>query len=64
MKSKCAGSDPIADDPLMALYGSGRDFWADEHADDYVRRVRDGWESLSPASPGSAPSPSSTPLKP
>jgi hypothetical protein len=31
-------------DPLMALYGSGKDLWADEHADDYVRRLREGWE--------------------
>jgi len=31
-------------DPLLALYGSGRELWADEHADDYVRRLREGWE--------------------
>jgi hypothetical protein len=31
-------------DPLLALYGSGKDLWADEHADDYVRRLREGWE--------------------
>ncbi|MGH9511663.1 MAG: hypothetical protein ACRD2U_05955 [Terriglobales bacterium] len=24
------------DDPLLALYGSGKDLWADEHADEYV----------------------------
>jgi predicted nucleic acid-binding protein len=27
-------------DPLLALRGSGRELWADEHADDYVRRLR------------------------
>ena len=31
-------------DPLLALRGSGRDLWADEHADEYVRRLREGWE--------------------
>jgi hypothetical protein len=30
-------------DPLLALRGSGRTLWADEHADDYVRRLREGW---------------------
>lgn len=29
-------------DPLLALIGSGKDLWADEHADDYVRRLREG----------------------
>jgi len=31
-------------DPLLALYGSGKDLWADEHADEYIRRLREGWE--------------------
>jgi len=31
-------------DPLLALRGSGKKLWADEHADEYVRRVREGWE--------------------
>lgn len=31
-------------DPLLALRGSGRELWADEHADDYIRRLREGWE--------------------
>jgi len=26
------------------LVGSGRKLWADEHADEYVRRLREGWE--------------------
>ena len=30
-------------DPLLALRGSGRELWADEHADDYVKRLRKGW---------------------
>jgi hypothetical protein len=28
-------------DPLLALRGSGKDLWADEHADEYVRRLRE-----------------------
>jgi hypothetical protein len=34
----------IENDPLLALYGDGKDLWADEGADDYVRRLRKGWE--------------------
>ena len=34
----------IKNDPLLALYGDGKDLWADEHADQYVRRIREGWE--------------------
>ncbi len=36
--------DRIKNDPLLALRGSGKALWADEHADDYVRRLREGWE--------------------
>lgn len=36
--------DRIKNDPLLALYGDGKDLWADEKADDYVRRLREGWE--------------------
>lgn len=36
---------PAADaDPLLALHGSGGDIWADEDADSYVKRLRDGWD--------------------
>jgi hypothetical protein len=31
-------------DPLLALQGSGQEIWADEPADEYVRRLREGWE--------------------
>lgn len=31
-------------DPLLSLLGSGRQLWADEHADEYVTRLREGWE--------------------
>ncbi len=34
----------IKRDPLLALYGDGKDLWSDEKADDYVRRLREGWE--------------------
>ena len=36
--------DRIKNDPLLALVGSGKELWADEHADEYVRRLREGWE--------------------
>ncbi len=32
------------DDPLLSLRGSGQQLWSSEHADDYVRRLREGWE--------------------
>jgi hypothetical protein len=31
-------------DPLLALRGSGKHLWANEHSDEYVRRLREGWE--------------------
>jgi hypothetical protein len=31
-------------DPLTALAGSGMHLWAGERPDDYVRRLREGWE--------------------
>lgn len=31
-------------DPLLALVGSGKHIWDDEHADDYIHRLRQGWE--------------------
>lgn len=34
----------IKNDPLLAMRGDGRELWADEHADEYVRRIREGWE--------------------
>jgi hypothetical protein len=31
-------------DSLLALAGSGKHLWKEEHADDYVRRLREDWE--------------------
>jgi hypothetical protein len=31
-------------DPLLALRGSGRHIWTNEHADEYIDRLREGWE--------------------
>jgi len=39
-----AASATEESDPLLALRGSGKKLWADEHADEYVRRLREGWE--------------------
>jgi len=42
----CSGAarSRSAADPLLALAASGKHLWADEHADEYVRRLREGWE--------------------
>ena len=32
------------EDALLSLRGSGRSLWADEPADKYVLRLRQGWE--------------------
>jgi hypothetical protein len=42
--SSAASNNSSKDDLLLALRGSGKHLWADEHADDYVRRLREGWE--------------------
>jgi hypothetical protein len=34
----------IETDPLLQAQGSGKHLWADEPADEYVRRLREGWE--------------------
>jgi hypothetical protein len=31
-------------DLFLSLVGSGKRLWSDEHADKYVRRLREGWE--------------------
>jgi hypothetical protein len=41
--STVATNDSQGADPLLALAGSGKALWADEHADEYVRRLREGW---------------------
>lgn len=40
LKARGAEGEP---DPLMRLRGLGRELWKDEKADDYVRRLREGW---------------------
>jgi hypothetical protein len=42
--SEHSATNSVAIDPLLALRGSGKHIWADEHADEYVNRLRDGWE--------------------
>lgn len=42
--SQSALSKSFREDPLLALRGSGKELWAREHADEYVRRLREGWE--------------------
>jgi len=42
--SASAMTDSLERDPLLALRGSGKRIWSGEHADDYVRRLREAWE--------------------
>jgi hypothetical protein len=42
--SRDTSKDRIKHDSLLALRGSGKHIWADEHADEYIRRLREGWE--------------------
>jgi hypothetical protein len=42
--SQAATGNALREDPLLSLRGSGKHLWADEHADEYVRRLREGWE--------------------
>lgn len=41
---KLRGPNPEQGDPLLSLRGSGKQLWAEEHADAYVRRLREAWE--------------------
>lgn len=34
----------IKNDPILAMRGLGKEIWADVHADEYVRRLREDWE--------------------
>jgi hypothetical protein len=40
VKDKVATS--ISNDPILNLAGSGKELWSTEHADEYVRRLREG----------------------
>jgi hypothetical protein len=42
----------LLQDPLLMLVGSGKELWADEYADKYVRRLREGRELAVDARPG------------
>jgi len=43
-RSSANGAGPGKEDPLLTLRGSGKQLWADEHADVYVRRLREAWD--------------------
>jgi hypothetical protein len=34
----------VKKDSILDLLGSGKEIWADEDADEYVRRLREGWD--------------------
>lgn len=42
--SEKGASGLLKNDPLLASQGSGKKLWADEPADEYVRRLREEWE--------------------
>ena len=42
--SSAAATKSRQEDPLLSLRGSGKRLWAKEHADEYVCRLREGWE--------------------
>jgi hypothetical protein len=44
LRSRYSSRKACQSDPLLALYGSGKELWSDEHADEYVARLRAGWE--------------------
>jgi len=46
LQNSPADQEPEKTDPLLQLIGSGRRIWVDEHTDDYVKRLRDGWEQV------------------
>jgi hypothetical protein len=39
-----AATTASGNDPLLRLAGSGKQLWSVEHADEYVNRLREGWE--------------------
>jgi 5'-phosphate synthase pdxT subunit len=43
--ARAHGAASVADDLLLNLAGSGKDLWSTEHADEYVRRLRQGFEN-------------------
>ena len=43
----CGDGVRQAEDPILALCGPGKWMRADEDADAYVRRLREGWEAES-----------------
>ena len=51
----CSDDVREAEDPILALCGLGKWMWADEDADAYVRRLREGWESESEIAGEAAP---------
>jgi len=38
------------DDPVLQMYGVGKEIWADTNADEYVRSLRANWYRTKPSS--------------
>jgi hypothetical protein len=46
IRGSLSGARPLkvdVTDPLLRLRGSGREIWKNEHADEFVRNLREGW---------------------
>ena len=44
-KNYCQGTtDTPRENPILALWGVGKEIWRDEDPDEYVRSLREGWE--------------------
>lgn len=41
--SEYARRQPEEPDPILTLRGLGKELWADQHPDDHVRGLREGW---------------------
>ena len=39
----CSDGERPTADPILGLRGLGKEIWADEDANAYVRRLREGW---------------------
>ena len=50
----CSDGERAAADPILGLRGLGKEIRADEDADAYVRRLREGWERGNEVVPGTA----------
>ena len=49
---RASDTDSNEADPILSLRGLGKNVWINEEADNYVKRLREGWEGRRPRPPG------------